>query len=101
MSTSTWPSSTSTSTKYYISDIKLLQSTANLTEASATYTRQLKSASWSMNSNSWEMSYVMEGLLGFIFLRYSSNILHVPVHKHDSHDYVNLHSIFFLNEEQP
>lgn len=44
-----------------------------------TYTKQLRSARSSIKSNSWLISYVMEGLLGFILLRCSSYILHTPV----------------------
>jgi len=43
-----------------------------------TYTRQLRSARSSTKSNNWLMSYVMEGLLGFILFRCSSYILQTP-----------------------
>lgn len=43
-----------------------------------TYTKQLRSARSSMKSNSWLMSYVIDGLLGFILFRCSSYILHTP-----------------------
>lgn len=44
-----------------------------------TYTKQLRSAKSSMKSNSWLMSYVIDGLLGFILFKCSSYILHTPV----------------------
>lgn len=44
-----------------------------------TYTKQLRSARSSMKSNSWLMSYVIDGLLGFILFKCSSYILHTPV----------------------
>lgn len=43
-----------------------------------TYTRQLRSAKSSMKSNNWLISYVMDGLLGFILFRCSSYILQTP-----------------------
>lgn len=47
--------------------------------ACQTYTKQLRSARSSMKSNSWLMSYVIDGLLGFILFKCSSYILHTPV----------------------
>lgn len=46
-----------------------------------TYTRQLRSARSSMKSNNWLMSYVMEGLFGFILFKCSSYILQTPEEK--------------------
>ena len=43
-----------------------------------TYTRQLRSARSSIKSNNWLISYVIEGLLGFILFRCSSYILQTP-----------------------
>ena len=37
-----------------------------------TYTRQLRSVSPSMKSNSWLMSYVIEGLFGYVLFKCSS-----------------------------
>lgn len=45
---------------------------------SGTYTRQLRSAKSSIKSNNWLMSYVIEGLFGFILFRCSSYILQTP-----------------------
>lgn len=51
---------------------------SNSYTANYTYTRQLRSAKSSIKSNNWLMSYVMEGLFGFILLRCSSYILQTP-----------------------
>lgn len=50
-----------------------------------TYTKQLRSARSSMKSNSWLMSYVIDGLLGFILFRCSSYILHTPAQQRVTH----------------
>lgn len=42
------------------------------------YTKQDRSVKLSIQSNSWLMSYVIDGVLGLDFLRYSSNILQTP-----------------------
>lgn len=61
-----------------------------------TYTKQLRSARSSMKSNSWLMSYVMDGLLGFILFRCSSYILHTPVHKAKALNHLNNNIFYFM-----
>lgn len=56
---------------------------SRLTEAYETYTKQLRSARSSMKSNSWLMSYVIDGLFGFILFKCSSYILQTPGQKTD------------------
>ena len=46
-----------------------------------TYTRQLRSDKESMKLKSSEMSYVIDGVYGFFFLRNSSKILQTPEEK--------------------